>query len=91
MFFFFSSVHKLVALDNIRTIQHYPLIAVLKSSLDLVFEVEEKAKLPPKGLKFDELVQKFYEGRKRQNPLSLEGSRILLQRGAIPVQGEKDL
>lgn len=86
----FSFVHKFVALENIR-IQHYPLIPVLKSSLDLVFKVEERDQVPRKGIEFDELVQKFYEGRQRQNPVSLEGCRTLLKRGAVPIPGESDL
>jgi len=58
----------------------YNYLDTLRSSIDLVFEVEERAKVPRKAYPFETLVERFYEGR--MGTVSKEGCRILLQRGS---------
>jgi hypothetical protein len=56
----------------------------MASAINLVFEVEEREKAERKSYPLENLLQRFYDGRQQQ--ISMEGCRLLLKRGAVPVE-----
>jgi hypothetical protein len=78
----FRIVSSYIALDNLRPIPRETVRSLRKAS-DVLFKVEEKLskRCPPPAYTYDEIVQKSYLGRDKS--ISVEGCKILLQRGAV--------
>jgi hypothetical protein len=80
-------VYKYIALD-VMAPPAYDYLDTLRSSVDLVFEVEERERIPRKAYPFDTLLKRHFEGR--METVSMEGCKILLKRGSEQV-GNEDL
>lgn len=81
-----EQVERLAVLENMRPLQR-SFTETMRASIHLVFEVEEREKVGKKAYPYSDLLQRFYDGR--QGTVSMEGCKILLERGAIPVEDEK--
>lgn len=61
-------------------------VDMMRASINIVFEVEERMRISKKTYSYEEIVKKFQAGR--QGTISQEGCETLLKRGASKV--EKD-
>ncbi|ODN05856.1 putative serine hydrolase [Orchesella cincta] len=83
--YFPDEVHKLVALENMSTLA-VPggcNIQMMRMSMNLLFDVEERMKAGKKSYGYDEILKKIYEGR--LGTISKEGCVALLKRGSSKV------
>ncbi|CAL8103143.1 unnamed protein product [Orchesella dallaii] len=81
--YFPDEVHKLVTLENMRPIPVHNNIEMMRASIDLLFDIEERMKAGKKSYGYDDILKKVYNGR--QGTISKEGCIALLKRGASKV------